>query len=66
MNDAIQMYFRNLESDDRQLQYEAYQHILSLTEKEVDWAYEVWDQLIKDLDDKDNQKDRERRNFSLI
>ncbi|TWM55049.1 hypothetical protein CHCC14814_3252 [Bacillus paralicheniformis] len=21
------------------LQYEAYQHILSLTEKEVDWAY---------------------------
>ncbi|MPQ23606.1 hypothetical protein [Bacillus paralicheniformis] len=56
MNDAIQMYFRHLESDDRQLQYEAYQHILSLTEKEVDWAYEVWDQLIKDLDDKDNHK----------
>ncbi|WP_068677610.1 hypothetical protein [Oceanobacillus sp. Castelsardo] len=56
MDAEIQRYFASLESQDKQKQYEAYNHILEITEKEVEWAYEVWDQLVKDLTDRDNHK----------
>ncbi|MGG4491266.1 hypothetical protein [Metabacillus idriensis] len=36
------------------MQYEAYQNILSAAENGVDWAYEVWDQLVKGLSSKDH------------
>ncbi|HEY3476787.1 MAG TPA: hypothetical protein VGK56_19375 [Anaerolineales bacterium] len=44
----------NLRSTDRDLQNEAYSYILKKTEKPVNWAYEVWDQFVKDLQHKDN------------
>ena len=43
-----------LRSEDRELQNEAFFHILKETEKPVDWAYEVWDQLVEGLRHKDN------------
>ncbi|WP_416148996.1 hypothetical protein ACM26V_22450 [Salipaludibacillus sp. HK11] len=53
MDRNIQTQFENLHSTDRNSQFEAFQEIMKATEEEVDWAYEVWEQLIDDLDDKD-------------
>lgn len=44
----------NLRSQDRDLQNEAFSYILKATEQPVDWAYEVWDQLLEGLRHKDN------------
>lgn len=54
MDDKTRKYLDNLRSEDRELQNKAYYYILEATEKPVDWAYEVWDGLVKDLHHKDN------------
>lgn len=56
MDERIQKYFNDLESENKELQYEAYKNILVSTGKEVDWAYEVWDQLVEELTHRDNHK----------
>jgi len=56
MKHEIQAYFENLESADKNLQYEAFNYIISVTKEEVDWAYEVWDQLKADLAHKGNHQ----------
>ncbi|WP_153462977.1 hypothetical protein [Sediminibacillus terrae] len=56
MNDTIKSYFENLESPDKNSQYEAFQNIIHATNGKVDWAYEVWDELIDWLTDKDNHR----------
>ncbi|WP_106497929.1 hypothetical protein [Lentibacillus sp. Marseille-P4043] len=54
MDSKTQSYFENLNSKDKEVQYEAFQNILAATMEEVDWAYEVWDQLKEGLSDSDN------------
>lgn len=54
MDAQTQQYFRDLESNKKDVQYEAYKNILSEMRKEVDWAYEMWDQLLENLNDPDN------------
>ena len=54
MDAQVQRYFNDLESPDREVQYEAYKNLLSITKKEVDWAYDVWDELLLDLNNPDN------------
>ena len=44
----------NLWSEDRELQNKAFFYILAATDKPVDWAYEVWDELLANLSHKDN------------
>lgn len=44
----------NLWSTDRELQNKAFFDILQATEKPVDWAYEVWDEMVENLRHKDN------------
>jgi hypothetical protein len=44
----------NLWSEDRDLQNKAFFHILEETDIPVDWAYEVWDELVAVLSHKDN------------
>jgi hypothetical protein len=44
----------NLRSEDRQLQNTSFSDILEATEQPVDWAYEEWDELVRDLSNKDN------------
>lgn len=44
----------NLRSEDRELQNTAFFSILAATDKPVAWAYEVWDELVADLQHKDN------------
>ncbi|MGM0873468.1 MAG: hypothetical protein ACQEWV_01495 [Bacillota bacterium] len=56
MDSVIQSYFENLEDEDKDVQLEAYKNILAATKKEVDWAYEVWDQLKEWLTDPENHR----------
>jgi hypothetical protein len=44
----------NLTSEDRQLQNKAYLYLLEETTRPVAWAYDVWDEMIKNLKHKDN------------
>jgi hypothetical protein len=54
MDNKTRKHLDNLRSEDKELQNEAFSSILKETEKPVDWAYEVWDQLIEGLRHKDN------------
>jgi hypothetical protein len=54
MDSNTQKHLNNLHSEDRALQNEAFSFILKETEKPVDWAYEVWAQLVEGLRHKDN------------
>ncbi|KZZ84107.1 hypothetical protein [Bacillus sp. SJS] len=56
MEAQVQRDFDNLESADKEIQYAAFKNILAVTEKEVNWAYEVWDQFLQDLNDRDHHK----------
>ncbi|MGP4062296.1 hypothetical protein [Halobacillus sp. H74] len=56
MNSEMEEEFEKSKSKDKQERYEAYHNILNETEHEVDWAYEVWDQLLEDLTHKDNHQ----------
>lgn len=56
MDNITKSYFENLEAKDKNLQLEAFQHIIEATKYEVDWAYEVWDQLNAWLADPDNHR----------
>jgi predicted secreted protein len=46
----------NLLSKDGELRYEALIHVLKVTDKRVDWAYDVWDQLVESLRHQDNHR----------
>lgn len=54
MNKAVQTSVTNLWSEDRDLQNEAFFHVLEMTDKPVDWAYDVWDEMVENLTYKDN------------
>ena len=56
MDSATRTYFANLEAKDKDVQYEAFTTIIASTKEEVDWAYEVWDQLRDWLTDSDNHR----------
>ena len=44
----------NLWSENRDLQNRAFFYMIEATDKPVDWAYEVWDEMIENLRHKDN------------
>jgi hypothetical protein len=54
MNTITRTNLDNLRSEDRELQNSAFTYILQVTDHSVDWAYEAWDDLVKDLHHKDN------------
>ena len=54
MDNKLQKHVDNLRSEERELQNQAFFYILDATEKPVDWAYEVWDELVEGLRHKDN------------
>lgn len=53
MDIEISNLFEDLQSKDKNSQYEAYKKILAITEQEVDWTYDVWEQLKEDLGNRD-------------
>src|SRR5512143_2090840 len=54
MDSKIRKHLDNLRSGEREMQNQAFFYILKATETPVDWAYEVWDELVEGLRDKDN------------
>src|SRR5688572_32782171 len=54
MDNITQTHLNNLWINDRDLQNKAYFYVLEATDKPVDWAYEVWDELLANLGHKDN------------
>lgn len=46
----------NLLTKDGELRYEALIYVLKVTDKRVDWAYDVWDQLVENLRHQDNHQ----------
>jgi hypothetical protein len=54
MENEIRAHFDNLNGMDREQQYQSYRVLLKVTELPVEWAYEVWDELVGKLSHKDN------------
>ena len=54
MDSEIRKHIDNLRSQERELQNQAFFYILKATEQPVEWAYEVWDELVEGLAHKDN------------
>ena len=54
MDEQTRTSLGHLGSGDKELQYQAYMHLLEVTQEPVDWAYEVWDAMLAMLSDKDN------------
>ena len=55
MNAITRSHFASIRSADRQEQGAAYSYLMEATRKPVDWAYEVWDELLEGLSHKDNR-----------
>ena len=54
MDDAAKAHMANIHSTDRQAQGAAFRALMELTEAPVDWAYDVWDELLAGLRHNDN------------
>ncbi len=54
--DSTRSHFGNIHSSDRTVQGEAYSALMEATLAPVEWAYEVWDELLEALSHKDNRK----------
>ena len=54
MDKTIRTQIENIRSEDGDVQNKAYFYILEKTDKPVDWAYKVWDEMVEGLTHKDN------------
>jgi hypothetical protein len=54
MNAITRTHLANLWSDDKVLQNEAFLAIIAETDQPVDWAYDVWDEMLCNLSHPDN------------
>jgi hypothetical protein len=54
MDTTTRTSLEHIRSTDRELQNQAFSYLLAATEKQVGWAYEAWDELVKGLNAKDN------------
>jgi ribosomal protein L17 len=46
MDNITRQHFDNLQSKDAELRYQSFQFIIKQTNEPVDYAYEVWDELL--------------------
>ena len=56
MDSETKVLFERLESEDKTFQMEAFSQLLAKTDELVDWAYEVWDDLVGWLTDSNNHR----------
>lgn len=56
MDTETRTHYDNLSAKDGSVRYEALNYMLALTEHPVEWAYEVWDELVTRLSHKDNHQ----------
>lgn len=54
MDKLTRTHLDHIQSKDKELQNKAYFFILNVTEKRVDWAYDIWDEMLASLTHKDN------------
>lgn len=54
MDKLTRTHLDNIRSKDKELQNKAYFYILNITEKPVDWAYDVWEEMVAGLSHPDN------------
>jgi len=54
MDEITRNKLENLRSEDKEIQNKAFSDILEVTDKPVDWVYEVWDEMVSTLGHKDN------------
>lgn len=54
MDKTLRAHLDNIWADDGQIQFKAYDYLMKESEKPVDWAYDVWDELVEGLTHKDN------------
>jgi HEAT repeat protein len=54
MDKLTRTHLDNIRSKDKELQNKAYFYILNITVKPVDWAYDVWDEMVAGLTHNDN------------
>jgi hypothetical protein len=54
MDQTTRAHLDNLRSADKDLQNEAYYAIIEATNQPVEWAYDVWDDMVEGLTHKDN------------
>ena len=46
MNKIILQHFNNLQNKDAASRYESFQYVMNETKKPVDWAYDIWDDML--------------------
>jgi hypothetical protein len=56
MDSKTSAHFANLDASDADARYAAYMALLAATNQPVDWAYDVWDELVADLRHPDNHR----------
>ncbi|SDJ83366.1 hypothetical protein [Sediminibacillus albus] len=56
MDESTTKAVKDLQSTDKNIRYEAFIQLMETTKSEVDWAYEVWDDLLEDLSHQDNHR----------
>ena len=56
MNKITRTNLGDLHSDDKDVQNKAFSSVLEATDKPVDWAYEVWEEMLRALRHKDNHE----------
>lgn len=54
MDTIIRTYVDNISSNDKELQNKAYTYLLDETDQPVDWSYQIWDEMLAGLTNKDN------------
>src|SRR2546430_17184053 len=56
MDQLLREHVRNIHSEDRVVQGKAFCSVIESTNGPVDWAYEVWDDMVSTLRHKDNHQ----------
>jgi len=54
MDNKTLAILNDLRSSDKNLRYHAFMNLIKITDEPVDWAYQVWDELLANLKHKDN------------
>jgi hypothetical protein len=55
MDKTIRSSLNNIYSEERELQHDAYIAMLKITDEPVNWAYEIWDEMVLALGHKNNR-----------
>src|SRR4051812_33099266 len=56
MNEIARTALDNLRSESKELQNKAFLYLLEETARPVDWAYDVWDEMVETLGHKENRR----------